>query len=422
MWRRCLESLRPRLKAHFTNENRSKVALLGGCCACVYLNGTWLYMRNRSGESAECNRLDGPIPQVKNRLFISDFISHFSPYLLPTFSRGGWMSEFEKIVDTGSSEFRERLMAYLCLNKVLRNAVCVRSLFSGSKKFDLVMSDIVNPKDLPSSANKADDSDKKEPELLFNVKMSCLEQYLRAIPKEERKVEYEDLAHLIKLPKLYPSAGANEKVSRVLRLFFENEDNCVMVAKKEFEAFESCSLINNNENKASDMVLTYLYSTKSTKSWFSALLSDTHLTAVNNAESIDMINKAVRSQEMALSPLAVSRVNFDGLLPVLSAVEISYAFAFLRTIFSGKVPGVDRGSKFQMALMEGCKTTRGILIFHGIFLIQSKLINSEYYFKNEDYMIPMSLAMCSSSWLALSALAMTHRHLLFPLMVHRFFN
>ncbi|GBE59513.1 aBC transporter permease, putative [Babesia ovata] len=308
------------------------------------------------------------------------------------------------------------------MNKVLRNGVCVRSLFSGTQKFDLVMGDILNPKDLPSSANKADESDRKEPELLFNVKMSCLEQYLRAIPKEERKVEYEDLAHLIKLPKLYQSAGANEKVSRVLRLFFENEDNCVMVAKKEFEVFESCSLINNNENKISDMILTYLYSTKSTSSWFSALLSDTHLTAVNNAESIDMINKAVRGQEMTLSPLAVSRVNFDGLLPILSAAEISYGFAFLRAIFSGKVPGMDRGSKFQMALMEGFKSTRGVLIFHAIFLLQSKIINSEYYFKNEDNMIPMSLAMCSSSWLALSVLSMTHRHLLLPLLVHRFFN
>ncbi|GIX62170.1 ABC transporter permease, putative [Babesia caballi] len=181
------------------------------------------------------------------------------------------MSEFEKVISTGSAEFRERLMAYLCLNKVLRNRVCVRSLFTGSHGFGPVMSDILEPKDLPSSVSNTDSSDKLEPALLFNVKINCLENYLEGLPKEERKVEYDDLLHLVKLSKLYPSASTDDKVSKVLRLFLENEDNCLMVAKKEFEAFETCSLIKDGESKLPDLILRYLYSTKSSGSFLSAV-------------------------------------------------------------------------------------------------------------------------------------------------------
>ncbi|GFE52835.1 hypothetical protein BaOVIS_002390 [Babesia ovis] len=344
MTRSGLGSLRSLLKRHFTNENCAKVALLGGCSFCVYLNGTLLYTRNRKGESAECNKLDGPIPQ----LFIGDILSHFSPYLLPLFSRGEWLSEFDKVISDDSSDFRRRLMAYLCLNKVLRNPVCARQVFADPSKFRPILVDILQPKDIPPSASTADATGTTEPELLFNVKINCLENYLQAVPKEDRKVDYELLHSLVNLTKLYPSQRAKEKISNVLRLFLENEENCIMLAKKEFETFESCSLIQEEKVKIDDLVLRYLYATKCEQSWFSALLSDTHITSLYNATSIDSINKAVKGLGMVLSPLPSSRANFEGFQPVLSAIEISYAYSFLRNLLSGKVPGVQGAAKFQM--------------------------------------------------------------------------
>ncbi|ORM42216.1 uncharacterized protein BXIN_1001 [Babesia sp. Xinjiang] len=236
------------------------------------------------------------------------------------------------------------------LNKVLRNPVCARSIFADLNAFRPVLKDILQPKEIPSNESTSDDADRNEPELLFNVKINCLENYLHAVPKE-------------------------------------NEQNCVTLAKKEFETFESCSLIQEEGKKLQDLVLCYLYSTRSDESWLSALLSDTHVTAMHNAASIDMINKAIKGLGMVLSPLSTSKMDFEGFHPILSAVEVSYAYAFLRSMLSGKVPGGDRGSKFQMALMDGLKTTRGVLIYQAVFVLQNKLIHSESYYKDESFMV-----------------------------------
>ncbi|KAG6440043.1 hypothetical protein BBOV_III001785 [Babesia bovis T2Bo] len=415
MPRAGIGSLKYIFKSHFTNENCSKVALLGGCCACVYLNGFFLYSRNRKEGATECSRLDGPIPQI----FIGDVLSHFTPYLLQIFAQGDWMAEFNKVISDENADFRQRLTAYLCLNKVLRNPFCAKYVFSDIDKFRQVMTDIVEPKELPTSP---DNNGNNEPELLFNVKISCLENYLKALSKQDRHVDYQILASLVKLSKMYPSQRAKEKISNVLRLLLENESNCTMLVKKEFEAFESCHLIQEEAVNIDDLVLHYLYKTKSEKSWFGALLSDSHITALYNSMSIDSINKAVKGQGTVLSPLATSKANFEMFQPILSAIEISYAYSFLRTLLSTKTPGVKGGSKVQMAMMDGFKTTRGVLIYHVIFAMQNKLIHSERYFKDEGYMIPMSIALCSTSWLSLSALVMTHRFILLPIMLHRFFN
>ncbi|KAK1444848.1 hypothetical protein BgAZ_107540 [Babesia gibsoni] len=418
MWKQWLGSIGPMLKRHLTDENRSKIAILGAGCSYVYLNGVWLYVSMQSDKSPNRDTLVGPVPQ----LFIGDILSHYSPYLLPSYVKGNCLSEAERLINSESTELRERIMTYLTLNKILRNPVCARSVFCGSRDYGPILKDIISPKELPVSVSKDDASNKEEPELLFNIKISCLEHYLEATPQEARNIDYEDMVALMKLSYRYPTTNCKEKISKVLRLFLENENNCVSVARKEFEIFQTCSLINEDASKMSDLILKFLYSTRSPGLWLMAMLNENHGTAVNNAISIENINRAVNSSGMVLAPLSVTKWRPDGFQRFIAAVEISYAYAFLRNLISRSVPGTESGPRFKVALMDGLRTTRGVLIYHAIFLLQNKIIHSERYFHNDSFMLPMSVVICSTSWMALSALTITHRYFLLPTLIHKLFT
>lgn len=288
--------------------------------------------------------------------------------------------------------------------------------------FGPIMKDIIAPKDLPKSVSGSDPSDVQEPEMLFNVKINCLEHYLNAIPRENRQVDYDDLLLLTKLARLYPSSKAQERVSKILRLLFENEENCATVARKEFEMFESCQLIHEDGKTPPDMILRFLYATKLSGPWILAMFNEATPTATNNSISIDSINKAVKPLGMVLAPPNASKWQFEEAQTVLSAFEISYVYVFLRNLFSGKLPGVARGHKFRGALVDGLKTTRGLLIYHVIYMLQTKIIHSERYFNNNSFMVPMSFLICSTSWMALSSLSITHRYFLLPMLLHRLSN
>lgn len=108
MWR---ERLRPLLAQHLTNENRSKVAMLGVGCFYVYFNGCWIYMKMRSAKFPGDYRLDGPFPQM----FTSEMLSHFSPYILPSYVKGGCMSGILRDISTDSRDFRDRLITYISI-------------------------------------------------------------------------------------------------------------------------------------------------------------------------------------------------------------------------------------------------------------------------------------------------------------------
>lgn len=90
---------------------------------------------------------------------------------------------------------------------------------------------------------------------------------------------------------------------------------------------------------------------------------------------------------MVLAPLSVTKWRPDGFQRFIAAVEISYAYAFLRNLISRSVPGTESGPRFKVALMDGLRTTRGVLIYHAIFLLQNKIIHSERYFHNDSFMV-----------------------------------